>query len=63
MRGTGEPGEAILKIAKGENASFVIMGSRGQSKLRRTLMGSVSDYVMHHANCPVIVVRNREAVQ
>nr|XP_022301636.1 uncharacterized protein LOC111109705 isoform X2 [Crassostrea virginica] len=52
-----KPGEGILSIAKEVNASLIITGSRGQSKLRRTFLGSVSDYVMHHAPVPVLVCR------
>jgi nucleotide-binding universal stress UspA family protein len=33
------------------------MGSRGHGRLRRALMGSVSDSVVRHAHCPVMVVR------
>ena len=52
-----KPGEGILNIAKEVTASLIITGSRGQSKLRRTFLGSVSDYVMHHAPVPVLVCR------
>jgi nucleotide-binding universal stress UspA family protein len=34
-----------------------VMGSRGQGRLRRALMGSVSDAVVRHAHCPVTIVR------
>jgi len=53
----GKPGEAIVDAAKNENAAVVIMGTRGMGTLRRTVMGSVSDYVVHHAHIPVIVCR------
>jgi len=33
------------------------MGRRGQGKLRRTVLGSVSDFVIHHIHCPIIVSR------
>jgi len=54
---TGKPGEAICSVAKDEQATLVVMGSRGLSTVRRTLLGSVSDYVIHHAHCPVAVVK------
>lgn len=38
------------------NADLVIMGSRGAS-LAKTIMGSVSDYCVHNAPCPVLIVR------
>jgi len=53
----GKPGEAIVEAANHENAAVVIMGTRGIGTLRRTVMGSVSDYVVHHAHTPVIVCR------
>jgi nucleotide-binding universal stress UspA family protein len=52
-----KPGEFIVNIAAREKATYVVMGTRGLGKLRRTVMGSVSDYVVHHANCPVVVSR------
>ena len=50
-----KPGEGIINAAKEENPALIITGSRGLSKLRRTFLGSVSDYVIHHAPCPVLV--------
>ncbi|XP_078339805.1 universal stress protein Sll1388-like isoform X2 [Crassostrea virginica] len=60
VRTSGEPGRAIIKIARGEGADYLVMGSRGVGTLRKTFMGSVSDYVVHHAHIPVTVVRNRD---
>jgi nucleotide-binding universal stress UspA family protein len=34
-----------------------VMGSRGQGRIRRALLGSVSESVVRHAPCPVIIVR------
>ena len=52
----GKPGEAIVEAAKKENVSLIVMGSRGLNTLRRTFMGSVSDYVLHHVHVPVMIV-------
>ncbi|KAI0237564.1 hypothetical protein LSAT2_011876 [Lamellibrachia satsuma] len=52
-----KPGEILCKLAENENATLIVMGTRGLGKVRRTIMGSVSDYVVHHAHCPVIVCR------
>lgn len=50
------PGEGVCAAAKKENVDMIVMGTRGLSPLRRTVLGSVSDYVLHHANLPVAVV-------
>lgn len=55
--GGSKPGEIICRVAEEEKATLVVMGTRGLGKMRRTIMGSVSDYVVHHASCPVIVCR------
>ncbi|CAH1796017.1 unnamed protein product [Owenia fusiformis] len=52
----GKPGEGICETAQELNVKLIVIGSRGLGKLRRTILGSVSDYVLHHANIPVFVV-------
>jgi nucleotide-binding universal stress UspA family protein len=44
-------------LAEKEGAELIVMGSRGLGCIRRALMGSVSDSIVHHAHCPVLVVR------
>ncbi|XP_046846893.1 universal stress protein in QAH/OAS sulfhydrylase 3'region-like [Xenia sp. Carnegie-2017] len=51
-----KPGEAICKCAKAQEVDLILMGTRGLGSLRRTVLGSVSDYVLHHAERPVSVV-------
>ncbi|BFZ10435.1 hypothetical protein BsWGS_13474 [Bradybaena similaris] len=53
-----KPGEGILKAAEDEHACMIILGSRGKGLLRRTFMGSVSDYVIHHSHVPVFVCKH-----
>jgi nucleotide-binding universal stress UspA family protein len=53
----GEPAREIVNLAEDLGAGLVVMGSRGRGGIRRTLMGSVSDSVVRHAHCPVLVVR------
>ena len=50
------PGEVICKLAEDESADLIVIGSRGIGTLRRTILGSVSDYCVHHAHIPVLVV-------
>ena len=49
--------QAIIHLAEELGAGLIVMGSRGLGGVRRALMGSVSDSVVHHAHCPVMVVR------
>ncbi len=53
----GAPREVICTIAASENPDVLIIGSRGLGNFDRLMLGSVSDYVVHHATCPVMVVR------
>ena len=53
---TGLAGEKICEVAAEEQSIMIVMGSRGQGLIRRTLLGSVSDYCVHHSHVPVIVV-------
>ncbi|ESO97713.1 hypothetical protein LOTGIDRAFT_149221 [Lottia gigantea] len=57
---TGKVGEAIIEAADEENATMIVVGSRGMGKIRRTLIGSVSDYVIHHSHVPVLVCRHKD---
>jgi nucleotide-binding universal stress UspA family protein len=49
--------QQILLVAEEIGAGLIVMGSRGRGGVRRALMGSVSDSVVRHAHCPVLVVR------
>ena len=50
--------QAIVRLADEIGAGLIVMGSRGLGGVRRALMGSVSDSVVRHAHCPVMVVRH-----
>ncbi|KAI0237565.1 hypothetical protein LSAT2_011877 [Lamellibrachia satsuma] len=54
---TGKPGEVICRIAEEEQAVMIVTGTRGMGKVRRTILGSVSDFLVNHAHCPVTVCR------
>ena len=47
----------IVALAEQIGAGLIVMGSRGRGGIRRALMGSVSDAVVRHAHCRVLVVR------
>jgi nucleotide-binding universal stress UspA family protein len=53
----GRPDAAIVWLADELGAGLVVVGSRGLGGMRRTLIGSVSDSVVRHAPCPVMVIR------
>jgi nucleotide-binding universal stress UspA family protein len=55
----GRPDHEIVASGEELDASLVVMGSRGLSRLDKALMGSVSDSVVRHARCRVLVVRGQ----
>jgi nucleotide-binding universal stress UspA family protein len=53
----GDPAHEIVALARERGAGLVIVGSRGQTGLRRLILGSVARNVLLHAPCSVLVVR------
>jgi nucleotide-binding universal stress UspA family protein len=56
----GRPHTDIVLLAEELDVGIVVVGSRGEGGLRRALLGSVSDSVVRHAHCPVLVVRQEK---
>jgi nucleotide-binding universal stress UspA family protein len=56
----GTPAAEIVELAEELEVGLVVVGSRGSGGIRRALMGSVSDSVVRHAHCLVLVVRKEE---
>jgi nucleotide-binding universal stress UspA family protein len=54
---SGSPRTVIVGWAKENDASLIVVGSHGYSRLAYLLIGSVADYVVHYSHCPVMVVR------
>lgn len=52
----GMPGAEICKAAEGRDVRLIVVGAHGWGRVGRVLHGSVSDYVLHHAGAPVLVV-------
>jgi len=51
----GQPAEVLLGEAA--RADLIVVGNRGRGGFKSLLLGSVSQHVVHHAECPVVVVR------
>ncbi len=49
--------QRIVRVAEEIGAGLIVMGSRGLGGVRGALKGSVSDSVVRHAHCPVLIVR------
>jgi nucleotide-binding universal stress UspA family protein len=54
----GLPAQVLLDTAAG--ADLLVVGSRGHSGFANALLGSVSQHCVHHAPCPVVVIRGEE---
>ncbi len=54
---TGNPGREICKLASTWSADTILVGSRGLKGLKEMFLGSVSNYVTHHAPCSVLIIR------
>jgi nucleotide-binding universal stress UspA family protein len=56
--GEAEAYQAVNNLAKEQKANMIVLGSHGRTGLRRLLMGSVTEAVIGHATCPVLVVKS-----
>ncbi|HEY9597051.1 MAG TPA: universal stress protein [Cyanophyceae cyanobacterium] len=54
----GSVGEIICNVAHSWGADLIIMGRRGRTGLSELILGSVSNYVLHHAPCSVVTVQS-----
>ena len=52
----GMPGEEICEAAKERDVRLIVVGAHGWGRMGRMIHGSVSEYVLHHAEAPVLVV-------
>ena len=53
----GNVGSTILDFCEREKYDVIIMGSRGMGKFKELVLGSVSNKVVHHSSCPVMIIR------
>lgn len=54
---SGIPGVEILEMAEADPPSIIVMGSHGRSLIPRMLLGSQTDFVLHHATVPLLILR------
>ena len=54
---TGSPSSTICEFAQSCHADVIVIGRRGHSGLQEMLLGSVSNYVVHHAHCSILLVQ------
>ncbi|XP_045211890.1 universal stress protein Slr1101-like [Mercenaria mercenaria] len=59
----GIPGPAIVSLAADKHADYIVVGCRGKGSVRRTITGSVTDYVIHHSDVPVMVARHKDHIK
>lgn len=55
----GDAGNMICKLAETWNADLIMLGRRGHSGLKELFLGSVSNYVLHHAPCSVLILQGQ----
>lgn len=55
---SGNPGEIICNVARNWGADLIVIGRQGISGLSELAVGSVSNYVLYHASCPVLTVQH-----
>jgi nucleotide-binding universal stress UspA family protein len=56
----GVVAEEVADLAEELEVDLIVVGTRGRSAIDRALMGSVSDSIVRHARCPVVVARSQE---
>lgn len=59
----GNAARVIVEVAEEWKADVIIVGTHGHGFWERNLLGSVSDSVVHHAHCTVLVVRSEQAAE
>jgi nucleotide-binding universal stress UspA family protein len=59
----GDPGKQICQMADDWKADTIVIGRRGHSGLKELWLGSVCNYVLHHAFCTVLVIQGKDATK
>jgi nucleotide-binding universal stress UspA family protein len=53
----GLTSDEIVRVAEQADANLIVLGTRGMSEFRSIVLGGVANKVVHHAHCPVLLVR------
>ena len=53
----GDASEVIVRVAKNQKATLIVMGTHGRKGIGRFVMGSVAEHVVRMATCPVVTVK------
>ncbi|MEO5889147.1 MAG: universal stress protein [Ferruginibacter sp.] len=56
----GSVGESILAAAKESNADIIVIGSHSRRWLENILMGSITEYVLHHTSIPLFIIPTKK---
>jgi nucleotide-binding universal stress UspA family protein len=56
----GEAAATIVKEAENRSVDVIVVGSHGRTGIKRLFLGSVSEHVVRHAHCPVLVIHSEE---
>jgi nucleotide-binding universal stress UspA family protein len=56
----GASGQMIIHVADEVDADVIVVGSHGRGWFKRVVIGSISEYVLHHSSRPVLVVRHED---
>lgn len=54
---TGDPADAVVRLAEDDDVDLIVLGSHGRTGLTRLLMGSVAEAIVRKAHCPVLVYK------
>jgi nucleotide-binding universal stress UspA family protein len=57
---TGRPFESIVSTARDQDIDLIIASTHGRTGMNRVLFGSTAERIVHHAGCPLLLVRQRE---
>jgi nucleotide-binding universal stress UspA family protein len=53
----GDPGTSIVEYVNNENFDFLVLGSHGTGGIKSILIGSTSNFVVHHTKCPTLIIQ------